>query len=33
VGDVYQQIVYEKVLDYLHNNARIEDVPAGTLEQ
>jgi trigger factor len=33
VGDVYHQIVYEKVLDYLHDNARIEDVPAGTLEQ
>jgi trigger factor len=29
--EVYQQIIHEKVLDFLHENARIEDVPAGTL--
>jgi trigger factor len=28
--EVYQQIIHEKVLDFLHENARIEDVPAGT---
>jgi len=31
LGEVYQQIIQEKVLDFLHENARIEDVPAGTL--
>jgi trigger factor len=30
VADVYQQIVHEKVLDFLHEHAKIEDVPAGT---
>ncbi|HXJ59032.1 MAG TPA: trigger factor [Verrucomicrobiae bacterium] len=29
VAEVYQQIIHEKVLDLLHENARIEDVPAG----
>jgi len=33
LGEVYHQIVHEKVLDFLHENARIEDVPAGTLTQ
>jgi trigger factor len=31
--EVYQQIVHEKVLDFLHETARIEDVPAGTLAE
>jgi hypothetical protein len=31
VAEVYQQIIHEKVLDFLHEHARIEDVPAGTL--
>jgi trigger factor len=26
--EIYQQIIHEKVLDFLHDNARIEDVPA-----
>jgi trigger factor len=29
VSEVYQQIIHEKVLDFLHENAKIEDVPAG----
>jgi trigger factor len=29
VAEVYQQIIHEKVLDFLHEHARIEDVPAG----
>ena len=29
VAEVYRQIIHEKVLDLLHENARIEDVPAG----
>jgi trigger factor len=29
VAEVYQQIIHEKVLDFLHENAKIEDVPAG----
>jgi FKBP-type peptidyl-prolyl cis-trans isomerase (trigger factor) len=28
VAEVYQQIIHEKVLDFLHENAKIEDVPA-----
>ena len=31
VAEVYQQIIHEKVLDFLHENAKIEDVPAGSL--
>jgi trigger factor len=31
VAEVYQQIIHEKVLDFLHQNAKIEDVPAGSL--
>jgi trigger factor len=31
VAEVYQQIIHEKVLDFLHEHAKIEDVPAGTL--
>jgi trigger factor len=30
VAEVYQQIIHEKVLDFLHEHAKIEDVPAGT---
>jgi trigger factor len=30
VSEVYQQIIHEKVLDFLHEHAKIEDVPAGT---
>jgi trigger factor len=33
IAEVYQQIVHEKVLDFLHENARIEDVPAGSAEK
>jgi trigger factor len=29
--EIHQQIVHEKVLDFLHEHAKIEDVPAGTL--
>ena len=29
VTEVYQQIIHEKVLDFLHENAKIEDVPAA----
>ena len=29
VAEVYQQIIHEKVLDFLHENAKIEDVPAS----
>ncbi len=29
VAEVYQQIIHEKVLDFLHENAKIEDVPAA----
>lgn len=29
VSEVYQQIIHEKVLDFLHENAKIEDVPAA----
>jgi hypothetical protein len=28
VPEIYQQIIHEKVLDFLHNSAKIEDVPA-----
>ncbi len=31
ITEVYQQLIHEKVLDFLHENAKIEDVPAGTL--
>jgi hypothetical protein len=30
VAEVYQQIIHEKVLNFLHENAKLEDVPAGT---
>ena len=30
LGDVYEQIVHEKVLEFLQQNAKIEDVPAGS---
>jgi FKBP-type peptidyl-prolyl cis-trans isomerase (trigger factor) len=30
VAEVYQQIVHEKVLNFLHENAKLEDVAAGT---
>ncbi len=33
VAEVYQQLIHEKVLDFLHENAKIEDVPAGSLAQ
>ena len=33
VAEVYQQIIHEKVLDFLHENAKIEDVPAGSLSK
>ena len=29
VAEVYQQLIHEKVLDFLHENAKIEDVAAG----
>jgi trigger factor len=29
VAEVYQQIIHEKIIDLLHENAKIEDVPAG----
>jgi trigger factor len=31
--EVYQQIIHEKVLNFLHEVAKIEDVPAGTLSE
>jgi len=31
--EIYQQIIHEKVLDFLHEHAKIEDVPAGTLSE
>jgi trigger factor len=31
--EIYQQIIHEKVLDFLHENAKIEDVPAGSLSE
>ena len=31
VAEVYQQLIHEKVLDFLHENAKIEDVPTGSL--
>ena len=33
IAEVYQQIIHEKVLDFLHENGKIEDVPAGTLSE
>ena len=33
LSEVYQQIIHEKVLDFLHENAKIEDVPAGALSE
>lgn len=33
ISEVYQQLIHEKVLDFLHENAKIEDVPAGSLVQ
>ena len=33
VAEVYQQLIHEKVLDFLHENAKIEDVAAGALMQ
>lgn len=32
-AEVYQAIIHEKVLDFLHENAKIEDVPAGSLSE
>ena len=29
--EVYQSLVHEKVLEFLHDVAKIEDVPAGSL--
>jgi len=31
VPEVYQQIIHEKVVDFIHEHAKIEDVPAGIL--
>ncbi len=31
LGDIYQQIIHEKVMAFLHENAKVEDVPPGTL--
>ena len=31
--EIYDQIMNEKVIDFLQQNAKIEDVPAGTLSQ
>jgi len=31
--EVYQQIIHEKVLNFLHEVAKIEDVPVGTLSE
>jgi len=33
LSEVYQQIIHEKVLDFLHEHAKIEDVPAGALSE
>ncbi len=33
ISEVYQQLIHEKVLDFLHENAKIEDVPTGSLVQ
>jgi trigger factor len=30
VAEVYQQIIHEKVLNFLHENAKLEDITAGT---
>ena len=30
--EIYQQLVHEKVMAFLHENAKIEDVPPGTLK-
>jgi trigger factor len=31
LAEIYQQIIHEKVMTFLHENAKIEDVPPGTL--
>jgi trigger factor len=31
VGEIYDQLVNEKVMDFLQENAKIEEVPAGTV--
>jgi hypothetical protein len=31
--EIYQQIIHEKVLNFLHEHARLEDVPAGALSE
>lgn len=33
LSEVYQQIIHEKVLDFLHEHAKIEDVAAGALSE
>lgn len=33
VGEVYEQVMNEKVMDFLEKNARIEEVPPGTLSR
>jgi trigger factor len=32
-GEIQQQILSSKVLDFIHKAAQIEEVPAGTLSQ
>ena len=32
VEEVYGQVLHEKVVDFLQEHAKIEDVPAGTLK-
>ena len=31
--EIYQQIIHEKVLNFLHEHAKLEDVPAGALSE
>jgi trigger factor len=31
--EIYQQIIHEKVLSFLHEHAKLEDVPAGALSE
>jgi hypothetical protein len=33
MGEIYQQMVHEKVVDYLQEHAKIEDVPAESAEK
>ncbi len=32
-GEVYQELIRAKVVDFLQENAKIEEVPAGSLSQ